>query len=100
MSRDSAGVSFQSTDALANASEAGAWKSVPHCSERFGLRWPPDKICFQTSMRAFQFVEGQLDSYRTKRSITDGAGRVMCPIVIVFADETAGMLSGQGMASL
>jgi hypothetical protein len=51
-------------------------------------------------MRAFQFVERQLDSYGTKRSITDGACRVMCPIVIVFANESAGMRSGQGMASL
>jgi hypothetical protein len=39
---------FQSTGAPADASDAGAWQSVPHCSEGFGLRCPPDKICFQT----------------------------------------------------
>jgi hypothetical protein len=60
----------------------------------------PDKIGFQTYMRAFQFVEDQLNPYRTKRPIADGACRVVCPVDIVFANESTGMRSGQGMASL
>ena len=47
-------------------------------------------------MRAFQFVEGKLDSHWTKRSIADGASGVVRPTVILFAEEFTEMRSGQG----
>jgi hypothetical protein len=91
---------FQSADAPPKASEVRAWKPVPLRSKGLGLRFPPDKIGFQTYMRAFKFVEDQLNRYRTKRSSADGACRVVCPVDIVVSNESAGMRSGQGMASL
>jgi hypothetical protein len=40
----------QNTDAPADASEAGARKSIPLHSKRYGLGSPTDKISFYTQM--------------------------------------------------
>ena len=82
--------------APSNASDGGAWESIPLRLKRCRLRFPPEKIGFWTYMRAFQFVESKLDSHWTKRSIADVASGVVRPTVILFAEEFTEKRSGQG----